>query len=41
MSERGMSTIATIVAIVLAVMGLAVVGFFVLLSISLNNMSNK
>lgn len=36
MSEKGMTTVGTVVAIVLAVIGLVVVGFFILMAISLN-----
>ncbi|MGI9120864.1 MAG: hypothetical protein ACR2G7_12215 [Acidimicrobiales bacterium] len=36
MSEKGMSTIGMVVAIALAVIGLVVVGFFVLVAVSLN-----
>ncbi len=36
MSEKGMTTLGTVVAVVLAVIGLVVVAFFVLLAISLN-----
>lgn len=37
MSEKGMSTIATVVAITLTVIGLFVVGFFVLVAVALNS----
>ncbi len=42
MSEKGMTRIGIVVAIVLAVIGLATVGFFVFLSIALSSFgSNK
>ena len=41
MNQRGWSTIATIVAVVLAVMGLAVVGFFVFLTVGMNAWANN
>lgn len=42
MKERGMTTIGTIVAVVLGAIGLAVVGFFILMAIAMNSFgSNK
>ena len=42
MSEKGMTTVGTVVAIVLAVIGLVVVGFFIMMAIALNSFgSNK
>lgn len=36
MSEKGMTTLGTVVAVVLAVIGLVVVGFFIFVAISIN-----
>lgn len=36
MSEKGMTTIGTVLAIILAIVGLVVVGYFVMLAIALN-----
>ena len=42
MSQKGMTTVGTVVAIVLAVIGLVVVGFFVMMAIAINSFgSNK
>lgn len=42
MSQRGMSTIGTVVAVVLVTVGLAVVGFFIMLTIAFQSYgSNK
>lgn len=42
MSEKGMTTLGTVLAAVLAVIGLAVVGFFIMMAIALNSFgSNK
>lgn len=42
MSEKGMTTLGTVVAVVLVVIGLVVVGFFIWLSIALRALgSNK
>jgi hypothetical protein len=42
MSQKGMSTIGAVVAVVLAFMGLVAVGFFILMGIALSSWgSNK
>ncbi len=42
MSEKGMSRIGTVVAVVLAVAGLVAVGFFIMMGIALSSWgSNK
>lgn len=42
MNQRGLSTLGTILAVVLAVTGLVVLGFFVMMAIALNSLgSNK
>lgn len=42
MNQRGLTTVGTVVAVVLAVLGLAVVGFFVFVAIAMNSFgSNK
>ncbi len=36
MSEKGMTTLGTVVAVVLAIIGLVVVGYFILAAIAFN-----
>lgn len=41
MNQRGWSTLATVLAVVLAALGLVVVGFFVFFVVSMNAWANN